>query len=80
MARALADRAMSDDTPDPLFRLTGVGMEAQFSNQDRSSIGILTLSTDAGDLHFAVSIDVAEAIINAMNTFLETAANNAGRH
>jgi hypothetical protein len=55
-------------------------MGAKLSNEDGSSIGILTLSTDAGDLHFAVNVDGAEALINAMNTFLQTAANQVGKH
>jgi hypothetical protein len=71
---------MSDDPPETLFWLTRVGMGAKLSNEDGSSIGILTLSTDAGDLHFAVNVDGAEALINAMNTFLQTAANQVGKH
>ena len=69
---------MSDERP--LFRLTGVGVAAQLSKEDGSSIGILTLNTDSGDLSFAVSIDGAEAIIVAMNSYLEVAATHAGKH
>jgi len=70
---------MATDQLPPLFRLTGVGIAAHLS-EDGSSIGILTLETDTGALAFAVSIDGAEAIINAMSTYLLTAAANAGKH
>ena len=61
------------------FILVGVDIAAQLS-EDGSAIGVLTLNTDAGDLRFAMGIDGAEAMINAMNAFLLTAAANAGRH
>ena len=69
---------MSDERP--LFRLTGVGVAVQFSKDDDASIGILTLDTNSGPLSFAVSVDGAEAIINAMNSYLEAAASHAGKH
>lgn len=71
---------MKDGVDGALFRVTGVGVAAQLAKDDGSSIGVLTLSTDAGDLNFAVSIDGAEAIINAMNSYLEAAATHAGKH
>ena len=61
------------------FGLQGVSIDAKLSNEDGGSIGVLTLSTEAGDLHLAVGINRAEAFINAMSTFLETAANPAGK-
>ncbi|MDB5326029.1 MAG: hypothetical protein JWM57_1598 [Phycisphaerales bacterium] len=61
------------------FILMGVDIAAQLS-EDGSAIGVLMLNTDAGDLRFAMGIDGAEAMINAMNAFLLTAAANAGRH
>ena len=64
----------------PLFQLTGVEMAAQFLKEGGDSIGILTLAADDGDITFALDVHGARALNDAMNSFLEAAAEHAAKH